>query len=127
VFWTRTTKKSNAFTASYLSAARTIAESRTEKLYLVEGRSSVIQEFGALNDRYWEKQISHNLYKGESSGSPFSFVITGGGFRRATLPTIENYSYLRSREEGGSVNSLYDKGVIKFHVVIFGRMSFDTE
>ena len=55
----------------------------------------------------------------------FSFVISAL-FYRATLQTVGNHLVLRSGEEGDSVKPLYDNGLIKLHIVIFGSISMNS-
>ncbi len=49
---------------------------------------------------------------------PFSFVINAL-FHWVTLQTVINHNFLRSEEEGGSVEPLYNKGLTKLHFVLF--------
>ncbi len=49
----------------------------------------------------------------------FSLVISAL-FDRAQLQCVRNHEILRNAEEGGSVNPLGNKGLIKLQVVIFG-------
>ena len=48
----------------------------------------------------------------------FSFVISGL-FHRAAQRTVGNHQFLRSAEEGDSVNPFNHRGLLRLHIVIF--------
>jgi len=54
----------------------------------------------------------------------FSFVISGL-FHRAQLQIVRHHEFLRSGEEGGSVNPLHNMGLIELHLVIFEPVPLD--
>jgi len=54
----------------------------------------------------------------------FSCVISAL-FHRVQLQPVRNYEFLRIAEQGSSENPLDNKGLVKLHIVIFGRVGLD--